>query len=93
MITGTTKSGFQFEFDERAAADIRANDMLATILRKDADLSAQLVALSDYLNFVLGAEQKARLFDHIAAYSDGFVPSGAVGNELKDILATPKTKN
>lgn len=78
MVKGTTKSGFEFEFDE-----LRLDDMEFIELAAEADTNVTL--LPKLLNMVLGEEQKRRLYDHLRA-EDGRVPIQAIGDAMEEIF-------
>lgn len=87
MLTGKTKSGFEFEIDETALDDMEFVELLASLE-------------DDFLNFpkvctiLLGKEQKQRLYDHLRNDA-GKVPIPAVNEAIAEIMTTAgsETKN
>ena len=79
MVKGTTKTGFEFEFDE-----LRLDDMEFVELAAAVDENVTL--LPKLLNMVLGEEQKKRLYDHLRT-EDGRVPTQAVADAMEEIFA------
>ena len=86
MIKGITKSGFSFEIEENALDDMRIIDAMAVAMADDADNAERLAANSTASVLILGKEQRARLYDHIAARCEGRVPIAEFEAELADIL-------
>ena len=74
MKTGTLKNGFVFEFDETVADDMRFVDLMAEAIDERATRIQQLKAVERLVEMLLGKEQRARLYDHIAADHGGRVP-------------------
>ena len=94
MKQGKTASGFAFCFDEKAADDMRFVELLGEITDPENDGLRIMSASAKALTLLLGKEQKAALYAHIAAKNEGRVPTAAVGDELRDILgAFNETKN
>ena len=87
MRRGTTKSGFEFEIDERDLNDYRFLKMLARS-QKDA------LAFSDVLERMLGPEQEEALCKHLED-EDGHVPLETLSEVVAEIMtiAGDDTKN
>lgn len=79
MITGKTKSGFEFEVKENALDDMRLLDAVAEV----ADGSNPL-ALSFVVKQILGESRNA-LYLHVAE-KDGRVPVEKVNDEITEII-------
>lgn len=79
MRTGTTKSGFKFEIDEKNLDDMQLLDLL--IAADDGDTTA-LIKATDWM---LGKEQKKRLYDHLRT-EDGKVPIKDFTQEFLEIF-------
>jgi hypothetical protein len=79
MVKGTTKTGFEFEYDEQRLDDMEFIEVAAA-----AD--ENVTVLPKLLDMVLGKEQKQRLYDHLRA-EDGRVPTQAVGDAMEEIFA------
>lgn len=87
MLTGKTKSGFKFEIDETVADDM---ELLEDMAKADRDTSL----FPGIIEKVLGADQKARLYDHVRN-ENGKVPIRATLDEFIEMMniAGEKTKN
>lgn len=87
MLKGTTKNGFKFEIDEAVADDM---ELLEDLAKADKDISL----FPSVLEKVLGADQKARLYDSIRN-DKGRVSTKAVVEAFTEIMniAGEETKN
>ena len=61
MIEGKTNSGFEFHIDEDNLDDMEFIDALREL--KEGDMTS----LSNVADFILGAEQKKALYEHLKA--------------------------
>lgn len=87
MRTGTTSTGFHFEFDETRADDIRLVELIATTVSEDTGEFDKLVASSKILEMLLGKEQKQALYAHIGKnYEGGRVPYLDLSLALQEIM-------
>lgn len=86
MKKGTTKSGFSFEYDPIVMDDMYFVDTLAELFDENTDGFDALKCSSKLLGMMLGQEQKAALYKHVAATHEGRVPSEALLAELNQIL-------
>lgn len=95
MRKGITTTGFAFEYDEKKLDDMRFVDLLATIIDEDSEDLKIISSASKIILMILGSEQKAKLYDHIAAQHDGRVPVDVVMSELNNIIQPQEeeTKN
>lgn len=82
MITGTTRSGFEFSVPEDVANDMELFEALCDLDNGDA------TAVVPVVRRVLG-DQKKKLYDHLRTES-GRVPVEKVAEEIADILAAVK---
>lgn len=80
MITGKTKSGFEFSIDEAKLDNMEFIDALA-----EADENG--LAFSKVVRLMFDAEQRKALYDHLRT-EDGRVPVEAMVNEVTDIMQT-----
>lgn len=80
MIKGRTKTGFEFEYDEKKLNNMEWIDALA-----DAD-DGDVKALRDTFRMILDKDTLKKLYDHVRT-EDGRVPLDSLSNELKDIVA------
>lgn len=78
MVKGTTKSGFSFEIDPSKVDDM---EFLERLGAADNDITKMPGIIAE----VLGAEQRAKLYDHMRNDS-GNVPIGATITEFQEIL-------
>lgn len=78
MITGKTKSGFEYSIPESHFDDMRLVDALS-------EATAQSVSRAILL--ILGKEQKEALYQHVQR-EDGTVPAEAVTDEILEIFQT-----
>lgn len=83
MITGKTKSGFEYEIEEGVLRDYRMLDALGDIQYGSAD--ERVFANVRLCNLLLGAEGKKKLFEHLKE-PDGSVPTERVFTEVKEIF-------
>lgn len=86
MREGKTSSGFEFAFDEKRLNDMRLVDALADVVNVNVPELKRIIALSQVIERLVGADTKEKLYEHIASYNDGLVPSGALEKELQEIL-------
>lgn len=87
MLKGETKSGFKFKIDEAIADDL---ELLEDIAQADKDVSL----FPGVLEKILGAKQKAALYEHLRG-KNGRVSTKAAVAEFTEImnLAGEETKN
>lgn len=82
MITGTTKSGFEFSVPEDVVNDMELFEALCDLDDGDA------TAVVPVVRRVLGNQKKA-LYDHLRTDA-GRVPVDKVAEEIADILSAVK---
>ena len=83
MISGKTKSGFEFEMDDQSLNDMELIENLKAVDKGD------ITVLPEILNSLLGKEQKKKLYDHVRTEA-GRVPMELVAAELNDIFKASK---
>ena len=96
MIKGTTKSGFEFEYEETTFDDMRVVDMLAMLKDADKPIFERIAATSKLLCMILGEKQKTALYEHIGKQYGGRVPPEAAANvraEIMNVAGTDAEKN
>lgn len=93
MKTGTTSSGFFYQFDEARADDMRLVDLIAVTMDEDTGEFERLSASSKVIELLLGKEQKAALFEHIGQSHDGRVPFAVLEKTLTEIMQGEPLKN
>jgi hypothetical protein len=86
MKTGTTSTGFRYEFDEQNANDMRFVDLIAMISAEATPDFEKISGLSRLLEMLLGREQKAALYEHIGLSHEGRVPPAELELALAEIL-------
>ena len=87
MIEGKTKSGFEFEIDERILTDWRLIDAIG--LSESTDASEQIRGVRDLAKLVLG-EQADALKKHIADKNNGFIPVDKMTDAITEIITISK---
>lgn len=89
MITGTTKTGFNFEIDPEKVNDMEFVE-LAAAAREDGLLLPKIIT------WVLGDEQKKALYAHVRD-KHGAAKADVVGEEFTEIILSingaAETKN
>lgn len=80
MISGKTKSGFEYSIDSNVMDNMELLDAVA-------EIDSNPLALSKVLKMVLGDEQRKALYDHLRQ-EDGRVPVKAVSEEITDIFTS-----
>lgn len=93
MRKGTTKTGFEYTFDETRLDDMRFVDVMAVVLDDKAKEFDQISATSKLVEMLLGKDQKEKLYDHIAKDYDGRVPLGAFKQALEEIMTGSGSEN
>ncbi len=87
MIKGKTKSGFQFEYDERILTDWR---FVSAVAKSTADNDVQkMLGITEIANLLV-VDMNA-LIEHLKKDNDGFAPSEKVMLELTEIMNASKT--
>ena len=87
MRTGTTGSGFVYEFDETRANDMHVLEHVITMADDEAPPLKKAAALSALPRMLLGAAQTADLYAHLEKLHDGRVPPAELERELTEILS------
>lgn len=83
MVTGKTRTGFEFCYSQDAVNDMRTMRSLGNLEKGD-------MLTLDYLgNKLLGAEKYAQLLSHVET-EDGRQPVDALLNEINDIFEAAK---
>lgn len=82
MVTGKTKSGFEYSYDERILTDWR---FVSAVAKTTADNNVdKLLGMTEIANLLI-VDMDA-LQEHIKADNDGFIPTESVMNELTEIM-------
>lgn len=86
MITGKTKSGFEYSIEDFALDNF---ELVEEFAKADAGDAAALIRAIEML---IGKEQKKKLYDHLRT-EHGNVPIEKFKDELSEILGDAKLKN
>ena len=86
MKSGTTSSGFAFEFDETRLDNLELVEQLGVILGEDSSDFERTLALPRAIGMILGAEGKNALYVHLKALHGGTVPIAAASAEIMEIM-------
>jgi hypothetical protein len=85
MLTGKTKTGFEFEISESALNNYELFEVLS-------EVDSNPLKMPQMVNLLLGEEQKKTLMEHLRT-EDGTVPIDAVSKEILDIFSSARLKN
>lgn len=89
MVSGKTKSGFEFSISEHIVDDWRVAKAIAkSQSKKEAE---QISGAVEVVGLVLGDQEEA-LCDHIKR-EDGTVPINALMDEISEIMTIAKEQN
>ena len=86
MKTGTTSTGFVYEFDEKRLDNLELVEQLGILAGDDVSDFQRTVALPKAIAMILGAEGKNALYAHLKALHDGIVPIEAANVEIVEIM-------
>ena len=90
-MEGKTKTGFDFNIDDRILTDWRFT--MALTKCQNGKGMEQLTGAQEMVSLMLGEEGFNALMEHISKQNDGYVPSEAVMAEVKDIFESKIPKN
>lgn len=90
-MTGKTKTGFEYDIDDRILTDWRLTT--AIVETRDKDDFKKLKASQQIAKLLLGEDGLDALLEHVAGQNEGFVPTEKFMGELQDIFETQKVKN
>lgn len=83
-MQGITKSGFEYNIDERILTDWR---FTTTAAKAESGTDVEKInAAQKIVELMFGEEQLGRLMDHIASQNDGYIPMQAISNITKEII-------
>ena len=89
MISGKTKSGFEFSINEHIVDDWRVARAIAESQSKKE--SEQIAGAVKVVNLVLGDQEEA-LCNHVMR-EDGSVPINTLMDEISEMMTIAKEKN
>lgn len=93
MISGKTKSGFEYTIDKRVLNDWRVLNGLRNITKKDVEPDKLMDSLFTVCEMILG-EQLDAFVDYVASQNDGYADFETISSEIFDIFTSNKeTKN
>ena len=90
-MQGKTKSGFEYEIDDRILSDWRYT-MALTKCQHPSDIK-KLEGATEMVQLMFGDEGLEKFMAHIAELNDGFVPIDVVMDEVKSIFESKIPKN
>ena len=87
-ITGKTKSGFEFSYDERILTDWEYLTLLRKLTSDDGSVSntEKLAVTQDMFTVLLGEEQTKKLIEHVRKNNDGFATIEAITEEFNEVI-------
>lgn len=86
MKTGTTSTGFAYEFEETRLDNLELVEQLGVLAGDDVSDFQRTVALPKAIAMILGEEGKRALYAHLKALHGGLVPIEAANDEIMEIL-------
>ena len=90
MVTGKTKSGFEYSIDERIVKDYRYVRALAKLNKGD---SAEKFIAFDQISTLMLGDKVDDLITHVETLHDGYAPIEAIGAEVTEIIEALTPKN
>ena len=90
MKSGTLKNGFAYHYDEQNADDMTFIETLAVVMDDEENEVTRLAASGKMLGLLLGKQQKAELYAHIAKDHGGRVPLAVMNDVLGEIMGAEK---
>ena len=90
MVTGKTKTGFEYSIDERIVKDYRYVRALAKLNKGD---SAEKFIAFDQISTLMLGDKVDDLITHVETLHDGYAPIDAIGAEVTEIIEALTPKN
>ena len=90
MVTGKTKTGFEYSIDERIVEDYRYVRALAKL--KKGDNTEKFLAFDQISTLMLGGKVDD-LITHVETLHDGYAPIEAIGAEVTEMMGALTPKN
>ena len=84
MISGKTRTGFEYVIDDNVFDDYEILELMAKVKNNDP------LAIFELIERLLGEEQKDQLKDHVRV--NGRVPMSAINDEIVDIFSNSEVK-
>lgn len=89
-MQGKTRSGFEYDIDDRILKDWRFINALTKC--QNSEGIKQLEGMQEMVNLLFGNKLED-FMKHIAEQNDGFVPSEAIMADVQDIFESKIPKN
>ena len=90
MVTGKTKTGFEYSIDERIVKNYRYVRALAKL--KKGDNAEKFLAFDQISTLMLG-DKVEDLITHVETLHDGYAPIEAIGAEVTEMMGALTPKN
>ena len=90
MVTGKTKTGFEYSIDERIVKDYRYVRALAKLNKGD---SAEKFIAFDQISTLMLSDKVDDLISHVEKLNDGFAPIEVIGAEVTEMIGALTPKN
>ena len=84
-ITGKTKSGYAFEYDDRILTDWEFVNALA-LTQSGSDMQ-KMAASINAIELLVGKDNMASLVSHVKSTNDGYAPIEKIVAEFTEILS------
>ena len=86
-ITGKTKSGFSYSYDQRILTDWDFISLLGTLTDEEKKETEKITNMQKLLRIILGDDQTSELIEHIRKQNEGYAPLEEVMKELGEITS------
>ena len=90
MVTGKTKTGFEYSIDERIVKDYRYVRALAKLNK--GDNAEKFIAFDEISTLLLGGKVED-LIKHVEGLNGGYAPLEAMAAEMNEIIEACSPKN
>ena len=90
-ITGKTKSGYAFEYDDRILTDWEFVQQLS-ITQSGSDVE-KIAASTKVVELLVGKDKMDELVAHVRKHNDGFAPVESIVAEFTDMISGKNAKN
>ena len=90
-MQGKTRTGFEYNIDDRILTDWRFT-MALTKCQNGKGMD-QLAGAQEMVSLMLGEDGLERMMKHISDNNEGYVPAAAVMAEVQDIFESKIPKN
>jgi hypothetical protein len=90
-ITGKTKTGYAYSYDERILTDWEFVQLLS-ITQSGSDME-KIAASTKVVELLVGKDKMDGLITHVRNHNDGFAPVEGIVAEFTDMIAGKNAKN